>query len=316
MPKVSVVIPVYGVEKFIERCARSLFEQSLDDIEYLFIDDCTPDRSIEILKHVLNEYPQRKSQVIIHHLEQNSGQAVARSTGIQLATGDYVIHCDSDDWVDCDIYKILYDRAQEDNFDIVFCDYFRALDDINYVEVHKTIKDCSKSTLIRTAFVSCELNPLWNALIRRRLYADVIHPKEPQGEDKTYMIQLIWRAQTFAYVPKSLYYYRDNPQSITNNNSVDSVIRKHFQYIENQKIILELARKNDIVTTYKEEIDVYKLYGKLGLCENLQDPRCVMIWENAYPEIKYRILINKHVAFKVRLLLFMILFKLYIRKIR
>ena len=81
MPKVSVIIPVYGVEKYIERCARSLFEQTLDDIEYLFIDDCTPDKSVDILKHVLEEYPQRKSQVVIHRMEKNSGQAAVRKWG-------------------------------------------------------------------------------------------------------------------------------------------------------------------------------------------------------------------------------------------
>ena len=60
MPKVSIIIPVYGVEKYIERCSRSLFEQTLDDLEYLFIDDCTPDKSIDVLKNILEEYPNRK----------------------------------------------------------------------------------------------------------------------------------------------------------------------------------------------------------------------------------------------------------------
>ena len=105
MPKVSIIIPVYGVEKYIERCARSLFEQTLDDIEYLFIDDCTPDKSVEILKRVLEEYPHRKSQVVIHRMEQNSGQAKVREWGMQNATGEYVIHCDSDDWVDIHMYE-------------------------------------------------------------------------------------------------------------------------------------------------------------------------------------------------------------------
>ena len=86
MPKVSIIIPVYGVEKYIERCARSLFEQTLDDIEYLFIDDSTPDRSIDILKRVLENYSHRKSQVNIHRREQNSGQAIVRNWGMQNAT--------------------------------------------------------------------------------------------------------------------------------------------------------------------------------------------------------------------------------------
>ena len=97
MPKVSVIVPVYGVEKYVERCARSLFEQTLDDIEYLFIDDCTPDKSIEILKKVLKDYPQRNNQVIIHRMESNSGQAAVRKWGMLNSTGDYVIHCDSVD---------------------------------------------------------------------------------------------------------------------------------------------------------------------------------------------------------------------------
>ena len=107
MPKVSVIIPVYGVEKYIERCARSLFEQTLDDIEYLFIDDCTPDRSVEILKQVLDEYPHRKNQVIIHRMEKNSGQAAVRKWGMLNVAGEYVIHCDSDDWVDIYMYEAM-----------------------------------------------------------------------------------------------------------------------------------------------------------------------------------------------------------------
>ncbi len=115
MPKVSVIIPVYGVENSIERCARSLFEQTLDEMEYLFIDDCTKDRSIEVLKSVLKDYPKRKSQVTIHRMDNNSGQAKVREWGILNATGEYIIHCDSDDWVDKDIYRELYEKAKEND---------------------------------------------------------------------------------------------------------------------------------------------------------------------------------------------------------
>ena len=100
MPKVSVVIPVYGVEKYIERCARSLFEQTLDDIEYIFVNDCTKDRSIDILNEVINDYPARKQQIRIVHHKENKGLPFARQSGWQVATGEYVANCDSDDWVD------------------------------------------------------------------------------------------------------------------------------------------------------------------------------------------------------------------------
>lgn len=127
MPKVSVVIPVYGVEKYIERCARSLFEQTLDDIEFIFVDDCTPDRSMEILAQIIKEYRLRfaeKNYVVrTERMPTNSGQAAVRRHGIQLCTGNYIIHCDSDDWVDKDLYKQMYLLAISSGTDIVISNY-------------------------------------------------------------------------------------------------------------------------------------------------------------------------------------------------
>ena len=120
--KVSVCIPVYGVEKYIERCARSLFEQTMkDDIEFIFVDDCTPDKSIEVLQKVLEEYPNRKDQVKIIHHEVNKGLTGARNTALKYVSGDYIIHCDSDDWVDKDLYATMYKKAAKENADVVCC---------------------------------------------------------------------------------------------------------------------------------------------------------------------------------------------------
>ena len=94
-PKVSVIIPVYNVEPHIERCARSLFEQTLEEIEYIFVNDCTPDASMRILQNVLENYAQRKNQIIIINQPYNMGAAKAREIGIKAASGEYIIHCDS-----------------------------------------------------------------------------------------------------------------------------------------------------------------------------------------------------------------------------
>ena len=96
MHKISIIVPIYNVEQYIERCARSLFEQTYDDIEYVFVDDCSPDNSLNILYEVLNDYPHRISNVkIIRHIE-NKGLTAARNSGLEVATGDYIAHCDSD----------------------------------------------------------------------------------------------------------------------------------------------------------------------------------------------------------------------------
>ena len=104
-PKISVIILVYQTESYIKRCAKSLFEQTLNEIEYIFVNDCTKDKSIERLKEVVKDYPQREPYVKILNLEQNRGQAFARQYGIKHATGDYIIHCDSDDWITPDMYE-------------------------------------------------------------------------------------------------------------------------------------------------------------------------------------------------------------------
>ena len=121
---VSVVIPVFKVRNFIERCATSLFEQTLEDVEYIFVDDASPDDSIEILKECLERYPKRKAQVQILTHEQNKGLPAARNTGLAVATGEYVFHCDSDDWVESTMLEDLYVTAIQNSADIVWCDWY------------------------------------------------------------------------------------------------------------------------------------------------------------------------------------------------
>ncbi len=96
--KVSIIVPIYNVEKYIERCAVSLFEQDFEDIEYIFVNDCTPDNSVEILEKVIEKYPNRKSHLKIVHHKENKGLGSARNTGLEQATGNYILHIDSDDW--------------------------------------------------------------------------------------------------------------------------------------------------------------------------------------------------------------------------
>jgi glycosyltransferase involved in cell wall biosynthesis len=90
--KVSILVPVYGVENYIERCARSLFEQTYENIEFVFVDDCSPDNSIQELEKIIKNYPNRKGQIKIIHHEKNIGLSGARHTAINNATGDFVIH--------------------------------------------------------------------------------------------------------------------------------------------------------------------------------------------------------------------------------
>jgi glycosyltransferase involved in cell wall biosynthesis len=103
---ISVIIPIYNSAKYLERCVVSLFIQTLADIEYIFVDDCSNDNSIGILYKTICCYPSRQNQVKIIQLHKNVGAAKARSIGLKIATGEYITYCDSDDWLSENMYEI------------------------------------------------------------------------------------------------------------------------------------------------------------------------------------------------------------------
>lgn len=233
--KISVIIPIFQVEAFIEQCARSLMEQTLEDVEYIFVDDCSPDGSINVLKHVVAEYHQRKVQ-ILHH-EKNYGLPAARNTGLAHATGEYIFHCDSDDYMESDALEKMFEVAQKEDADVVYSDWY--LDSpsltppvggrasggrkIRYMRcpAYATPEEALRGLLHGTMKYN-----VWNKLIRRNLY-NMVSPLRggegrgafPEGhgmgEDMT-MILLFAKARSVAYLPKATYHYvRQNEKAFT-----------------------------------------------------------------------------------------------------
>ena len=121
-PKVSILVPIYGTEKYIEKCARSLFEQTYDNIEYIFVNDCTKDASVEILKKTIEDYPQRKSQVTIISHNTNRGLAASRLTAFEHSTGAYLWCVDSDDYADVQAVSIIV-PYMERGYDFISFNY-------------------------------------------------------------------------------------------------------------------------------------------------------------------------------------------------
>lgn len=209
--KVSVLIPVYGVEKYIEKCTRSLFEQTMQDgIEFIFTDDCTPDRSIDIVKELLNEYPDRKSQVRFIRHKENMGLAEARVTGLNAARGEYVIHCDSDDWVDSTMYEKLYNEAKRSDVDIVGCDSIHVFPEKEVIR--KENFNLPKIELVTELILDRKVGAyLWNKLIRRSFYLNgQFRAKKGTTllEDMAVTVPMHASTDKVAYLPLPLYFYR------------------------------------------------------------------------------------------------------------
>jgi glycosyltransferase involved in cell wall biosynthesis len=229
MPKVSVIIPIYGVEKYIERCARSLFEQTLDDMEFIFVDDCTTDNSISVLKSVVEKYPNRTSQVRLLHHNVNKGLSHARETGINSATGEYIAHCDSDDWVDRDMYKRMYDFAISGNYDLVKCGHCKTDGKTReVVPVCCTSASPSKTEVIRNLLLERNWNNIWNILVKSYIYksSEIEFTDDTMLEDFFVVTQLLLRCNRIGVVDQPFYNYFKNPQSICGVKTESAIIKK------------------------------------------------------------------------------------------
>lgn len=310
MPKVSVIIPVYGVEKYIERCARSLFEQTLDDIEYLFIDDCTPDKSVEILKHVLEEYPQRKNQVVIHRMEQNSGQAKVREWGMRNATGEYVIHCDSDDWVDIHMYEKMYKKSVSADYDIVVCDYYESDGTsriINKEYIPDKVEEAMSSILLKKTH-----SVLWNKLVKKSIYNNkIIYPIANNAEDYALLVQLAYHSKSFGYVNEPLYFYYYNTSSITKVRTNENIINRFNQSMSNIRIVETFLRQNQSLAKYSDELDCIKVIEKEILISSSFNKMLYKKWIDAYKEIFPRILLNNKITLRRKLRFIGIKYRIY-----
>ena len=291
MPKVSVIIPVYGVEPYIERCARSLFEQTLDDIEYIFVDDCTPDRSIEILKEVLEDYPERKQQVIIERMPANSGQAAVRKRGIKSVTGEYIIHCDSDDFVDKEMYARMYTKAKSKDYDIVVCDYYEVCDGHR---MKKKGKISEMSDLVDDIFLLL-LSSTCNKLIKRSIanQPGIVFPERNMGEDLAIMLQYALATSSVGYLPEPLYYYERRPLSISGNRSAEALIDKNRQMVANFNIALDAIARHDATEKYQDAILHEKLWIKNQLLPAMTKFDCYKQWKGTYPEINSKVLSSR-----------------------
>ena len=224
---VTVIVPVYNVAPYIERCARSLFEQSLESFEILFVDDCSPDDSVEIIKRTLADHHHSVAQTLINKLPATGGHAAVRRQGIIEATGDYIIHCDGDDWVDTGLYKMLYDEAIRTDADIVVCDEVMEYSGYQVPKPTDDLltngKDIMENWYKNTVGMFCH-----NKLVRRSLYTD--HDVLPwiglnMWEDNGLFARLFYYADKVAQIHGGpLYHYnRTNVNAMTSGYGIKQI---------------------------------------------------------------------------------------------
>ena len=278
MPKVSIIVPVYGVEQYIERCARSLFEQTYMNIEYVFVNDVTPDKSIIILNQVTEDYPQRSKDVKIVTHSTNQGVSAARNTGLAAATGDYLLYVDSDDYLSKDAVEQLVNKAEEKNADIILFDTnVRTADGIKYEKVNYTTKE----DYICKMLLHTEKCAHWNKFYRGDFYRDsgiLADERIRLGDDYAVTPRLVYKARKITVLHKPLYYYETTNQSsyvhnlnraaIESQRRADQVLVDFFSHVtdkQNYKDVIEILTIRSMVSlikasdsdTWQTVLDVY-----------------------------------------------------------
>lgn len=299
---VSIITPLYKVEDFIARCADSLFRQSYTEIEYIFVDDCSSDRSVEVLLQVAERYPQLQQQIRILHHESNRGVAAARETGLAAATGEYVYWVDADDWIEPDAIEKMVVRSEQGQKDIIACGWYlcfrqneRRMPMPCYADAETALRGMLSGTMRWN---------LWLYMIKRDLYLmNDIHFMEGEnvGEDMLVLIKLFSHAKSIGFVKDAFYHYvKQNENSLTRLSPEQQMKRQ----------MRNLQAATDYLVThfigkYEKEINFFKLNAKMPLLIS-NDKNSYRTWTACFPEANKYIMANKRQTLRMRLVQLMV----------
>lgn len=237
--KVSVVVPCYNVAPYLERCLESLINQTLAEIEILCIDDKSTDNTLTILR----EYEQKDNRIRVFALEKNSGVSVARNTGVEHATGEYIGFVDPDDYVGCDFYEKLYQVAHEENKEVV-----KGICCINNQN-----KDFVLNREIKQNIANFHWQ-FWSAIYKRdfleqhnvRFPVDVI-----TGQDTVFLSQIVLRKPSVAVINNAIYCY------IRRDDSLDSSVLSHEKTLSRYKMLVHKISDMKSVNLNKADLDLF-----------------------------------------------------------
>ena len=221
MVKVSVIVPVYNIEDYLDKCLDSLVNQTLKDIEIIVVNDGTPDNSQEIIDKYAEKYKNIKS-----FIKENGGLSDTRNFGIKQATGEYIAFVDGDDYVSYDMYELMYNKAKSGNFDVVVCD-------LNYVYSETEIKEVSSkietdTTNIKQAFINIYPSA-WNKIYKNKLFNNNIEFKKGVWfEDVEFLYKMLPYVKSIGVVKKPLNQYVQRTGSISKTFD-----KRLYHYIDN-----------------------------------------------------------------------------------
>lgn len=256
-PKVSIIVPMYNVEDFIEECLSSLIRQTLKDIEIIVINDGSPDSSVDIARCFDVD-----SRIKIFE-QKNSGLSATRNNGISYVNGEYIAFVDSDDWVDLDFFEKLYNSAKNNDSDISCATIIRKREHSQKYRVHFTeekVLESLEDKLNACAIPRCCY--VWNKIYRTEFLKDFKFKEGVFFEDVLWTPNVLKNANKLVTVPNTSYYYRVNKNSIV--KKLPSLKKQNDKY-NSQKFIVDFFKENNLQLSKKDKNITKRTYFCFGI---------------------------------------------------
>ena len=253
MAKVSIIVPVYNVEKYIEKSLNSLINQTFDDFEIIIINDGSTDKSKDVIDTFIEKYPEK----IKYFEKENGGAADARNYGINVATGEYIAFLDPDDYIEKEMLDEMYNKAKEENSDLVECDFYWEYPNKKKLDTGEVYSN-KKEMLIKTRVMP------WNKLIKRSLLEEnnIRFPKGLRYEDIEFTYKMVPYCTKVSFVKKPFIHYvqREESASYSYNEKVGDI----YKVLDN---VINYYKEIKLYEEYKDELEY--IYMRYLLCSSL-----------------------------------------------
>lgn len=276
--QVSVIIPIYNTAPFLVRCCESLFSQTLESVQYIFVDDASTDCSLDVVRDVITRFPNRQDQIILISLPSHQGVGTARQKGLEQAMGDFVIHCDSDDWVEQHTYELLYRNAIDNQADIVTCGY-----SIDTIEGKCLAKIPALSHSDKVSFaIGPQTGSLCLKLIRRDfiLHNNIQIPTDISwGEDLCFSLSALLLSDKLESVDQPLYHYVQHSQSLTHKITTAKCLDLLRCGVKVERFLIN----HNLLEEYRYQLNWLKFQLKQYFLV-FPETRAISSWRSIYPE--------------------------------
>ena len=277
--RVSILMPIYKVEQYIEKTLDSIFTQTYPYLDYVFVNDCSPDNSLQVLKDTIEKHNVGTDRYTIIDHAQNEGIAVSRADCLANAKGEYIFFVDSDDWIEKDAAEKMVKATNGGTVDIVGCDFMKDFLSEATTYHHENYADSCKENMIQCLNYDIA-TVLWKLLIRRSLFENfTITPHVDIVEDYIMSVKLYYYAKSFIALPQAFYHYVQYNQARVSLQSLWSVTM-HIKGVEEVEAFLREKGLYNAQTEHKLRLRKFNIKSNF-LTKHLLDYEA---YKNTFPE--------------------------------